>query len=55
MKIYPENYKKANDMEYSIMCGVIWGSLICVCLCVILLVIITLLIDNNIKDNSQSY
>ena len=55
MKIYPENYKKANDMEYNIMCTVIWGFLISICLCVILLVIITLLIDNNIKDNSLSY
>lgn len=53
MKVYPENYKKANDMEYNIMCGVIWGSLICACLCIIFLVIIMLLIDN--KDNSESY
>lgn len=62
MKIYPEDkilnlthIKKADDLEYNIICGIIWGSLICICLCVLLIIIITVLIDNNIKDNSESY
>lgn len=42
-------------MEYNIMCDVIWGFLICICYCVLLIVIITVFIDNNIKDNSESY
>ena len=52
MKVYPSSYKKAEDLEFNILLGVICGALICI-FCMISLIVI-LVVFNEKNDNSLS-
>ena len=54
MKIYPNDFKKAQDIEYNIFYGIMVGSLLCICCCVSIIVIITFIYDNDIYDITSS-
>lgn len=52
MKVYPSSYKKAEDLEFNILLGVICGALICI-FCMVSLIVI-LVVINEKNDNSLS-
>ena len=54
MKIYPNDFKKARDIEYNIFYGIMIGALLCICCCVSIIGIITYIYDNDIYDNDIS-
>ncbi len=50
MKIYPNDFKKAQDIEYNIFYGIMIGSFLCICCCVSIIGIITYIYDNDITS-----
>ena len=53
MKIYPNDFKKAQDIEYNIFYGIMLGSLLCICCCVSIIVITTYIYDNDISSSES--
>ena len=53
MKIYPNDFKKARDIEYNIFYGIMIGALLCICCCVSIIVIITYIYDNDISSSES--